>query len=90
MVRYCPSETMSSDCLSYDKKIAHETSICRPLLNSVVSCVFQRTVHEGEGIILNDWMTSDKNWDHDPSTWALLELLGILDENVLLVIGEKN
>ena len=40
MVRYCPSETMSSDCLSYDKKIAHETSICRPLLNSVVSCVF--------------------------------------------------
>jgi hypothetical protein len=39
MVRYCPSETMSSDCLSYDKKIAHETSICRPLLNSVVSCV---------------------------------------------------
>jgi hypothetical protein len=33
---------------------------------------------EGEGISLNDWMTSDKNWDHEPSTWALLELLGAL------------
>ena len=42
---------------------------------------------EGEGILLNDWMTSDKNWDHEPSTWALLELLGIVMKIVLLVIG---
>jgi hypothetical protein len=25
-------------------------------------------------------MTPDKNWDHEPSTWVLLELLGIVDE----------
>jgi hypothetical protein len=40
--------------------------------------IYEPQTREGEGISLNDWMTSDKNWDHEPSTWALLELLGAL------------
>jgi hypothetical protein len=62
MVKYFPSLSVTS-CL--DKKIAHETSICCPLMNSLVSCVFlvpDRRLVPDRGLIAHEctWVCLDR------------------------------